>query len=159
MLYNYGPCTAPYHTWNTDSIISYSQLTLTIFTNPYSVLSFSRIIKQAMRAGGSNITPTHAEDLSLCGLFLMDVTKTIDQEFGVHHSTSHTTTDATNDIKKLAKHLVERSPSCPSPSTSKLKPKHKHKPKHKPEPTILQRSNHHWFGETLQHHLDSDHIE
>lgn len=47
---------------------------------------FPRILKEAMRAGGSNITPQHIEDLSLCGLFLMDVTKKVDDEYQVHHT-------------------------------------------------------------------------
>jgi hypothetical protein len=52
-----------------------------------------------MKAGGSNIKATHAEDTFLCGLFPMNVTKTVDSG-----GTSHTTTDATNDIGKLLSH-------------------------------------------------------
>lgn len=73
----------------------------------YNVALSPRILKEAMRAGGSNVTPKHAEDISLSGLFLMDVTKTIDHEFGVHHSSSHTTRDAFNDIVKLSDHLID----------------------------------------------------
>jgi hypothetical protein len=60
-----------------------------------------------MRSGGSNIKPKHAEEISLSGLFLMEVTKTVDHEFGVHHTTSHTTRDAKTDITKLANNLME----------------------------------------------------
>ena len=67
-----------------------------------------------MRAGGSNITTKHTEEISLSGLFLMEVTKKIDQEFGVHHSTKHTTTDAWNDVKTIANHLIENSGDSPS---------------------------------------------
>ena len=58
-----------------------------------------------MRAGGANVTPQHIEDLSLCGLFLMQVAKKIDMEFGAHRTTAHTTLDAFKDIDKLSRHL------------------------------------------------------
>lgn len=61
-----------------------------------------------MRAGGANVTPQHITDISLCGLFLMDVAKKIDHEFGAHRSASHTTLDAYKDISKLAQHLLEK---------------------------------------------------
>lgn len=61
-----------------------------------------------MRTGGANVTPQHIEDISLCGLFLMEVAKHIDHQFGVHHTSRHTTLDASEDITKLAHHLVEK---------------------------------------------------
>ena len=60
----------------------------------YMINFLTRVLKEAMRSGGSNTTRKHMEDISLSGLFLIDVTKTIDQQFGVHHSTAHTTRDA-----------------------------------------------------------------
>ena len=33
------------------------------------------VLKQAMRSGGGNITETHAEELSVCALFLMEASK------------------------------------------------------------------------------------
>ena len=60
-----------------------------------------------MRSGGSNLTRKHMEDISLSGLFLMEVTKTIDRQFVVHHSTSHTTRDAQSDINKIASLLTD----------------------------------------------------
>ena len=49
-----------------------------------------RVLKEAMRTGGSNLTQQHAEDLSLCALFLMEASKKVDHEFGVNRYTSHT---------------------------------------------------------------------
>ena len=69
-------------------------------------------MKEAIRAGGSNITPQHIEDLSLCGLFLMKVARQIDQQFGAHHTSAHTTLDAYEDINKLARYLVEKRVVC-----------------------------------------------
>ena len=54
-----------------------------------------------MRAGGGNITRTHAEEISLCALFLMDASKKVDCDFNVHHSTAHTVRDAQKDIQRL----------------------------------------------------------
>lgn len=66
-----------------------------------------------MKAGGSNITPKHAEDISMSGLFLMEVTKAIDREFGVKHSTFHTTTNPWEDVQKAANHLSDISNNSP----------------------------------------------
>lgn len=68
----------------------------------------TRILKEAMRSGGANITSQHIEDLSLCGLFLMEVARRIDSEFGVHRTSSHTTLDANEDITKLSNYLMEK---------------------------------------------------
>lgn len=61
-----------------------------------------------MRSGGSNNTPQHIEDLSLCGLFLMEATKKIEQEFGAYSTSKHTVLDANKDITKLSNSLVEK---------------------------------------------------
>lgn len=66
-----------------------------------------------MKSGGSNITTTHAEDISLSGLFLLEVTKSVDREFGVRNSTTHTTTDARNDIARLARNLANITKDSP----------------------------------------------
>ena len=41
-----------------------------------------RALKEAMKRSGSNLTQQHAEDLSLCSLFLMETSKRIAHEFG-----------------------------------------------------------------------------
>ena len=61
-----------------------------------------------MRSGGANVTHKHIEDLSLCGLFLMEVAKKVDREFGAHRSTAHTPSDAYKDITKLTNLLLEK---------------------------------------------------
>ena len=60
-----------------------------------------RVLKEAMRTGGSNLTQEHTEDLSLCALFLMEASKKVDREFRESRSTAHTTKDATKDITRL----------------------------------------------------------
>ena len=49
-----------------------------------------RVLKQAMRASGGNLTDTHIEELSLCALFLMSAANKVDQELGCHHDQSTT---------------------------------------------------------------------
>ena len=61
-----------------------------------------------MRTGGSNLTQEHAEDLSLCALFLMEASKKVDHEFGVTRSTSHSIRDANKDIGAVTNNLLER---------------------------------------------------
>ena len=60
-----------------------------------------------MRAGGGNITNTHAEEISLCALFLMDAYKKVDRDFNVHRSTAHTVRDADKDIRRLTHTLLD----------------------------------------------------
>ena len=60
-----------------------------------------------MRGGGGNITKSHAEEVSLCALFLMDASKKVDREFDVHRTTAHTVRDADKGISKLTSILIE----------------------------------------------------
>ena len=62
-----------------------------------------------MRSGGGNLTDSHAEDISLCALFLMEAAKTTDKEFNVHRTTAHTTRDANKDIVKISSQLIDNS--------------------------------------------------
>ena len=41
----------------------------------YCYYMYSSVLKETMIGGGGNITKTHAEDVSLCALFLMDASK------------------------------------------------------------------------------------
>lgn len=59
-----------------------------------------------MRASGANATKKHLEEISLCALMLMNTAKKVDQMYGVTQSSSHTTRDATGDIKKIVHHLL-----------------------------------------------------
>ena len=67
-----------------------------------------RVLKQAMRESGGNLTDTHIEELSLCAVFLMSATKKVDQELGCHQSTAHTIRDTNKDISKM---ILEKSVS------------------------------------------------
>ena len=60
-----------------------------------------------MKSGGSNLTQQHAEDLSLCALFLMEASKRVAREFGVYRSKSHTR-DANKDVNNLFNYLLEK---------------------------------------------------
>ena len=57
---------------------------------------------------GSNLTQQHAEDLSLCALFLMEASKRVAREFGACRTMSHTTRDANKDITNMLNILLEK---------------------------------------------------
>ena len=61
-----------------------------------------------MRSGGSNLTHQHAEDLSLCALFLMEASKRVAREFGACRTKSHTTRDTNKDITNMLNILLEK---------------------------------------------------
>ena len=58
-----------------------------------------------MKSGGSNLTQQHAEDLSLCALFLMEASKRVAHEFGAQ---SHSTRDANKDITNVVNYFLEK---------------------------------------------------
>ena len=66
-----------------------------------------RVLKEALKASGGNLTEHHTEDVSMCALLLMDAAKKTDREFGCSQSSSHMTTDAESDINKLMVRLME----------------------------------------------------
>ena len=41
-----------------------------------------RVLKQALRSSGANATEKHIENVSLCGMFLMEAAHKVDSEFG-----------------------------------------------------------------------------
>ena len=59
-----------------------------------------------MRASGPNATQKHLEEVSLSAVMLMDTAKKVDQMYGVTQSGSHTTTEASGDIKKIVRYLL-----------------------------------------------------
>jgi len=72
------------------------------------LLSFARVLKQALKGSGPNLTTSHMVDMSLCALFLLDASKRVDQQLKVQVKLSHhTTRDADTDITKMASYLVE----------------------------------------------------
>ena len=66
-----------------------------------------RVIKEALRSSGANATKKHLEDISMCGLFLLDVCKGVDGMFGVQCNGAHTTRDAAGGIRKIVSYLCE----------------------------------------------------
>lgn len=66
-----------------------------------------RVLKEALKASGGNLTEHHTEDVSMCALLLMEAAKKTDREFGCSRSSAHTTTDAESDINKLMVRLME----------------------------------------------------
>ena len=57
-----------------------------------------------MWASGANATKKHLEEISLCALMLMNTAKKVDRIYGVIQSGSHTTRDATGDIRKIVRY-------------------------------------------------------
>ena len=70
-------------------------------------ISLHRVLKQAMKAGGGNLTNSHIEDLSLSALFLMSAAKKVDKEFNCHRTTTHSVRDAKRDLDKMVDVLHE----------------------------------------------------
>ena len=58
-----------------------------------------------MRSSGANATQKHLEDVSMCGLFLLEVCRKVDKMFGAECSGAHTTRDAGSDIEKITTYL------------------------------------------------------
>ena len=84
-----------------------------------------------MKGGGGNITKSHAEDISMSALFLLEAAKRADREFCTHRSSSHTVKDVNKDIDTLVDHLHQKkvttivsernSPTFTDPTDSGLK--------------------------------------
>ena len=67
-----------------------------------------RVLKQALRGSGANLTTSHLTTMSLCGLFLLETAKRVDQEFQIsHRSSHHTVRDADEDVAKMTCYLLE----------------------------------------------------
>ena len=67
-----------------------------------------RVIKQAMKASGSNLTQQHMVDVSLSGLFLLHAAKQVQHALKTSFQSSfHTATDASGDIRKMVTYLLE----------------------------------------------------
>ena len=68
-----------------------------------------RVVKQALRSSGANITDKHIIDVSMCALFLLEAAKKCDRVFGVTvQFTSHTARDSKADIIKIQQHLLQK---------------------------------------------------
>ena len=61
-----------------------------------------------LKSAGGNLTERHVEEVSLSALFLLDAAKRTDKAFGAApQTTAHTISDASSDVSKMVKHLVE----------------------------------------------------
>ena len=68
-----------------------------------------RVVKQALRSSGANVTDKHISDISMCALFLLEAAKRCDRVFAVPPKcTAHTVADSKSDIRKIVQHLLER---------------------------------------------------
>lgn len=68
-----------------------------------------RVVKQALRSSGANVTEKHISDVSMCALFLLEAAKKCDTIFKVSKkSTAHTIRDADADISKMQQRLLEK---------------------------------------------------
>ena len=68
-----------------------------------------RVVKQALRSSGANVTNKHISEVSMCALFLLEAAKRCDKVFAVPpKSTAHTVADSKSDIRKIREHLLER---------------------------------------------------
>ena len=71
-------------------------------------LSF-RVVKQALRCSGANVTDKHITDVSMCALFLLEAAKKCDALFEVSPKlTAHTVRDSKADICKMQQQLLEK---------------------------------------------------
>lgn len=67
-----------------------------------------RIVKQALRSSGANVTEKHIVDISMCALFLMEAAKQTDKIFQVPPpTTKHTVRDSLSDIRKIQSYVME----------------------------------------------------
>ena len=68
-----------------------------------------RVVKQALRSSGANVTNKHISEVSMCALFLLEAAKRCDKVFTVPpKSTAHTVADSKSDIRKIRERLLER---------------------------------------------------
>ena len=67
-----------------------------------------RILKEALRSGGGQLTQSHMEDVSMAVLFLMEASKKADETFHVPPQCGcHTVVDSGKDVKKMWEHLQD----------------------------------------------------
>ena len=68
-----------------------------------------RIVKEGVQSAGANATRKHIEEISLCGMFLMEAGKKADQAFNVAlPSTNHTIRDGAEDILTMMQDLLSQ---------------------------------------------------
>lgn len=67
-----------------------------------------RVVKQALRSSGANVTEKHITDVSMCALFLLEAAKKCDKFYRVSPQTmAHTVRDSKSDIRKISQNLID----------------------------------------------------
>lgn len=112
-----------------------------------------RVLKQAMRASGGNLTDSHIEELSLCALFLMSAAKKVDYEFSCHQSSAHTVREASQDVNKMVTCLLEKS------ATSFVAGRHSPTFVDPTEKGLKKLCNTEWVHETLARSVGEEDVE
>ena len=75
----------------------------------YMYIHAFRIVKEGVQAAGANATQKHIEEISLCGMFLLEASKRADRAFNVPPPTTHhTVRDATDDVLTMVRELLVR---------------------------------------------------
>lgn len=73
----------------------------------FDVFEFFRIVKEGVQAAGANATKKHIEEISLCGIFLLEAGKKADQAFNVPPvSTHHSVRDGKTDTLTMMQDLL-----------------------------------------------------
>ena len=99
----------------------------------YTLQLLYRVIKEGVQAAGANATNKHIEEISLCGMFLLEAARKADKAFNVYPpSTRHTTRDADTDTHTMTQDLLQRAvienldhhgPPFPDPTTKGMEGK------------------------------------
>ena len=77
---------------------------------------YIRVVKQALRSSGANVTEKHILEISQCALFLLEAAKKCDNIFGVSPSTTaHTVRDFKFDIAKIQSQLMDKKITTENP--------------------------------------------
>ena len=82
-----------------------------MYVNDWQIIHMNthsfRIVKEGVRAAGANATKKHIEEISLCGMFLLQAGKKGDSAFNVPPaSVHHNVRDATTDILTMMEDLL-----------------------------------------------------
>ena len=74
-----------------------------------TIINLFRVVKQALRCSGANVTDKHVKDISMCALFLLEAAKKCDSLFRVPPNyTAHSVRDSKADVQKMLEHLLEK---------------------------------------------------
>ena len=88
------------------NLFRFSHESISININLMTSFLLVRVLKQALKGSGPNLTASHMVDVSLSALLLLDASKHVDEQLRVHiKSSHHTTRDTDKDITKMASYF------------------------------------------------------